>query len=105
MKTDYQGSVKPHLEYGTTTWSTCVKTTQQAMDKVQNQALYIINDVIRSTPIKTMKQLTGIQPLNQQREVKNMVQLEKFRCLSNHLAKLKLDSLIENGLKRSSCVH
>ena len=105
LKTVYQGSVRPHLEYGSTAWSTCAKTTQQALDKVQNQALRIITGAMRSTPIKAMEQLTGIQPLNQRREAKIMVQAQKFRCLPDHPMKSKLDSLTKNRLKRSSFVH
>ena len=105
LKTVYQGSVRPHLEYGSTAWSTCAKTTQQALDKVQNQALRIITGAMRSTPIKAMEQLTNIQPLNQRREAKIMAQAEKFRCLPDHPMKHKLDSLTKNRLKRSSFVH
>ena len=105
LKTVYQGSVRPHLEYGSTAWSTCAKTTQQALDKVQNQALRIITGAMRSTPIKDMEQLTSIQPLNQRREAKIMVQAEKFRCLPDHPMKHKLDSLTKNRLQRSSFVH
>ena len=83
----------------------CEKTTQQALDKVQNQALRIITGAMRSTPIKAMEQLTGIQPLNQRREAKIMVQAQKYRCLPDHPMKSKLDSLTKNRLKRSSFVH
>ena len=75
------------------------------MDKVQNQALRIITGAMRSTPIKEMERLTGIQPLNQRREAKIMAQAEKFRCLPDHPMKQKLDSLTKNRLKRSSFVH
>ena len=105
LKTVYQGSVRPHLEYGSTAWSTCAKTTQQALDKVQNQALRIITGAMRSTPIKAMEKLTGIQPLALRREAKIMVQAEKFRCLPDHPMKQKLNGLTKNRLKRSSFVH
>ena len=105
LKTVYQGSVRPHLEYGSTAWSTCAKTTQLALDKVQNQALRIITGAMRSTPIKEMEKLTGIQPLSQRREAKVMMQAEKFRCLPDHPMKQKLNSLTKNRLKRGSFVH
>ena len=37
LKTVYQGTGRPHLEYGSTTWSTTAKTNQQALDKFQKQ--------------------------------------------------------------------
>ena len=63
LKSVYQGTVRPHLEYGSTAWSTTAKTNQQALDKVQNQALRLITGAMRSTPITEMERLTGVQPL------------------------------------------
>ena len=34
LKTVYQGTVRPHLEYGSTASSTTVATNQQALDKI-----------------------------------------------------------------------
>ena len=97
--------MRPHLKYGSTAESICVKTTQQALDKVQNQALQLINLHDGVNSINAMEQLTGIQPLKERREAKNMMQAEKFRCLPDHPMKPKLDSLTKNRLKRSSFVH
>ena len=105
LKTVYQGTVRPHLEYGSTVWSTTAKTNQQALDKVQNQALRLITGAMRSTPITEMERLTGVQPLGQQRDAKNMMQAEKFKCLTNHPMKTTLEGLTKNQLKRSSFVH
>ena len=54
LKTVYQGTVRPHLEFGSTAWSTTAKTNQQALEKVQNQALRLIAGAMRSTPITEM---------------------------------------------------
>ena len=105
LTTVYQGTVRPHLEYGSTAWSTTAKTNQQALDKVQNQALRLITGAMRSTPITEMERLTGVQPLGQRRDAKNMMQAEKFKCLTNHPMKTRLEGLIKNRLKRSSFVH
>ena len=105
LKTVYQGTVRPHLEYGSTAWSTTAKTNQQALDKVQNQALRLITGAMRSTPITKMERLTGVQPLGQRRDAKNMMQAEKFKCLTNHPMKTRLEGLTKNRLKRSSFVH
>ena len=69
INTVYQGTVRPHLEYGSTAWSTTAKTNQQALDKVQNQALGLITG---SKSITEMERLTGVQPLDQRRDAKNM---------------------------------
>ena len=61
LKTVYQGSVRPHLEYGATAWSTAAKTNLQSIDKVQNQALRIITGAIKSTPIVAMDTTTQKQ--------------------------------------------
>ena len=82
LKTVYQGTVRPHLKYGSSVWSTTAKTNQQALDKVQNQALRLTTGAMRSTPITEMERLTGVQPLGQRRDAKNMMQAEK--CLTNH---------------------
>ena len=105
LKTVYQGTVRPHLEYGSSAWSTTAKTNQQALDKVQKQALRLITGAMRSTPITEMKRLTGVQPLGQRRDAKNMMQAEKFKCLTNHPMKTRLEGLTKNRLKRNSFVH
>ena len=105
LKTVYQETVRPHLEYGSTAWSTTAKTNQQALDKVQNQALLLITGAMRSTPITEMERLTGVQLLGQRRDAKNMMQAEKFKCLTNHPMKTRLEGLTKNRLKRSSFVH
>ena len=42
LKSVYQGNVRPHLEYGSSSWMAAVMTHHQTLDKVQNQALRII---------------------------------------------------------------
>ena len=52
LKTIYQGSVRPYLEYGSCSWMTAAKSHQQNLNRVQNQALRIITGAMRSTPIQ-----------------------------------------------------
>ena len=47
----------------------------------------------------------GVQPLGQRRDAKNMMQAEKFKCLTNHPMKTMLEGITKNMLKRSSFVH
>ena len=70
LKTVYEGSVRPILEYSSTAWSTTAKTNQQSLDKIQNQALRMITGAMKSTPITFMKQTTAIQSLQKRRQAK-----------------------------------
>jgi len=105
LKTVYQGTVRPHLEYGSTAWSNAAKTTLHTLDLVQNQALRIITGAMKSTPIIGMEKLTTIQPLNTRRDKKSLLQAEKFKSLPDHPMKPKVEGLTKNRLKRISFVH
>ena len=78
LKTVYEGSVRPVLEYSSTAWSTTANTNQQSLDKIQNQALRIFTGAMKSTPITFMEQTTAIQPLQQRRQAKVLLQAEKY---------------------------
>ena len=52
-----------------------------------------------------MERLTGVQFLGQRRDAKNIMQAEKFKCLTNHPMKTRLQDLTKNRLIRSSFVH
>ena len=73
LKTVYEGSVRPVLEYSSTAWSTTAKTNQHSLDKIQNQALRIITGAMKYTPIIFMEQITA----------------EKYKCLPDHPIKEK----------------
>ena len=102
LKSVYQGTVRPHLEYGSSSWMTAAKTHQQTLDKVQNQALRIITGAMKSTPIPKMEQATGISPLNKRREGKAMVQAVKYQCTQNHPMSARLHQMSSGRLKRTS---
>ena len=55
LKTVYEGSVRPVLEYSSTAWSTTAKTNLQSLDKIQHQALRIITGTMKFTPIAFME--------------------------------------------------
>ncbi|XP_052280746.1 uncharacterized protein LOC127878267 [Dreissena polymorpha] len=93
------------MEYSSAAWSTTAKTNQQALDKVQNQALRIITGATKSTPIAFMEKLTGIQPLHERRQTKVLLQAEKFKSLPDHPIKARLTEGTKNRLKRGSFVH
>ena len=102
LKSVYEGNVRPHLEYGSSAWFTAAKSHDQALDKVQNQALRIITGAMKSTPIARMEKITNIPPLCKRRECKAMIQATKYKCLPNHPMKERLKQLSSDRLKRSS---
>ena len=104
LKTVYQGSVRPHLEYGATAWSTAAKTNLQAIDKVQNQALRIITGAMKSTPITAMEEVTGIQPLKTRRDMKILIQAEKFKCQQGHPMKERMGKPSRSRIQRDNFV-
>ena len=73
------------------------------VDGVQSRKL--ITGAMKSTPIKSMEEITGIPPLSQRRNAKLLIQARKYYFLPDHPMKLKLDSLTKNRLQRSSFVH
>ena len=84
LKTVYEGTVRPHLEYGAAAWNSASKTTLLSVDKVQNQALRIITGSMKTTPISAMEEVTGVQPLQDRRNMKTLLQAEKFKCQLDH---------------------
>ena len=84
LMTVYEGSVRPVLEYSSTAWYTTANTNQQSLDKIQKQVLRIITVAMKSTPITFMEQTTAIQPLQQRRQAKFLLQAEKYKCLPDH---------------------
>ena len=102
IKTVYEGSVRLVLEYSSTAWSTTAKTNQQFLDKIQNQALRIITDAMKSTPITFMEQTTAIQ---QRRQANVLLQAEKYKYLPDHPMNEKVEGRTKNRIKRSSFTH
>ncbi|XP_060580372.1 uncharacterized protein LOC132737134 [Ruditapes philippinarum] len=105
LKTVYQGTVRPTMEYSSATWSTTAKTNQQALDKVQNQELRIITGATKSTPIAFMEKLTGIQTHQERRQTKVLLQANKYQSLPDHPMNSRLEGFTKNRLKRCSFVH
>ena len=70
----YVENVMPALEYGMATWETAAKSNLDRLTKVQNQATRIMTGAIKSTPVKDLESITGIQPLCDRRDMKMLVQ-------------------------------
>ena len=84
LKQVYQGTIRPHLEYGSCSYMTAAQAHQNTLEKTQNQALRIITEGLRSTPIAAMQSITGIPPLKQRWNEKALIQLVKTKALEDH---------------------
>ena len=81
LKQVYIGSVRPVLEYGSSTFVTEASTALQKLDKVQNTGLRIISGGMKSIPIHEMESLAGLKSLKEQKEENIVLQTEKYKRL------------------------
>ena len=105
LKQVYSGSVRPQLEYGATSWGTAAKTNTNKLNKVQNASLRIITGAMKTTPITEMEKTAKIQPLDDRRKEKVLIQGEKMKRLPSHPLHKKLGEHTKSRLKRSSPNH
>ena len=101
----YIGNIRPHLDYGSTTCSSASKTSNYTLDKVQNQALRLITVSMRSTPNKIIEETTTIQPLSKRRDMRIMIQAERYKCSPSHPMKTKIHGMTKHRVKRESFIH
>ena len=105
LKQVYTGSIRPIVEYASTSWMTASKTTKNKLDKVQNAGLRIILGAMKTTPISQMEMTADLEPLEARREYKALLQAEKLKRLPSHPLHEKLEGLTKNRLKRQSLKH
>ena len=79
LRNGYIRTIRPHLEYGSTRLSSASKSAIYTLDEVQNQALRLITGSIKSTPIRVMEETTAIQPLSKRRDMRNIIQAERYK--------------------------
>ena len=70
LKRLYTGRVRPVLEYGMTTRGTTAKSNFDRVSKVQNQATCTITGAMKLTPIMDLETITGLQSLDDRRDLK-----------------------------------
>ena len=99
------GRVRPTLEYGVTAWGTAAKSNFDRVSKVQNQAARIITGAMQSTPIHELETITGLQSIETRRDTKILCQAAKFKRLTNHPMKKRMDQPAKKRLKRGSFIH
>ena len=105
LKRLYTGRARPTLEYGITAWGTAAKSNFNKVSKIQNQVTRIITGAMKSTPIMELETATGLEPLEDRRDTKILVQAAKFKRLPTHPMKERLGEPIKGRLKRESFVH
>ena len=106
LKRLYTGRVRPVLEYGMTAWSTTAKSNFDRVSKAQNQAARIITGAMKSTPIMELETITGLQSLDDRRDLKLLNQAAKFkRRLQDQTMRQRLSQPTKWGLKRESFIH
>ena len=99
-KNMYFGTIRPHLDYGSTTSSSASKTSNYTLDKVQHQALRLITGSMRSTPIKIMEETTAIPPLSKIRDMRIMIQAKRYKCSPCHPNEDQIHGMTKNRIKR-----
>ena len=105
LKRLYTARVRPVLEYGMTAWGTTAKSNFDRVSKVQNQATRIITGAMKSTPIMELEIITGLQSLDDRRDLKLLSQAAKFKRLQDHPMRQRLSQPTKGRLKRESFVH
>ena len=105
LKQVYTGYVRPIMEYSSTAWSTSANTTKMKLDRVQNWGLRMVLGAMKTTPITDMEKTADIEPLDNRRNTKVLLQGEKMRRLTSHPLHNRLSEGTKNRLKRKSLNH
>ena len=101
----YTTTVRPAMEYASTTWGTAAKTNKSRLDKIQNMALRVILGAMKNTPVRDMEKTANVEPLERRRSLKILIQGEKLRRLPSHPLHTNLAQPTKNRLKRQSLNH
>ena len=66
----YTATVRPHMEYASSAWSSAAKINLDQLTKTQNAGLRIITGGMKTTPISDLERTTGLLSLGERREEK-----------------------------------
>ena len=105
LRNVYIETIRPHLEYGSTTLSSASKSAIYTLEKVHNQALRLITGSMKSTPIRVMEETTAIQPLSKRRDMGNIIQAERYKCSPSHPMRKRMDAMTKHRIKRESFIN
>ena len=101
----YTATVRPHMEYASSAWSSAAKTNLDQLTKTQNAGLRITTGGMKTTPISELERTTGLLSLGERREEKLLRQREKMKRLPSHPLHSKFEAPTKNRLKRQSPNH
>ena len=105
LRNVYIGTIRSHLEYGSTTLSSASKSAIYTLGKVQNQASRLITGSKKSTLITVMEETTAIQPLSKRRDMINIIQAERCKCSPSHPMRKRMDVITKHRIKKESFIH
>ena len=88
-----------------TAWGTVAKSKFDRVSKVQNQATRIITGAMKSTPIMELETITGLQSLDDRKDLKLLSLAAKFKRLQDHPMRQRLSQPTKRRLKRESFIH
>ena len=80
----YTATVRPTMEYASTTWGMAAKTNKSRLDKVQNMALRVILGAMKTTLVHDIEKTANVEPLERRRSLKILIQGEKLRRLPSY---------------------
>ena len=60
---------------------------------------------MKSTPIRVMEETTAIQPLSKKRDMRNIIQAERYRCSPSHPMRKRIDAMTKHRIKMESFIH
>ena len=85
--------------------STAAKSNSSKLSRVQHQAMRMMTGAMRSTPISAMETVTGLQPLEDRREIQIRTQAAEFKRLQDHPIHKRMNQPTRGKLKRSNFLH
>lgn len=84
LRNTYKTYIRPVLTYGSEALVTAAATNINKLEIVQNQALRIITGGVKSTPLVSMRILTGMEPIEISIQRLALLQYEKLIRIPNH---------------------
>ena len=60
---------------------------------------------MKSTPTRVMEETTAIQPLSKRRDMKNIIQAERYKLSPSHPMRERMDAMTKHRLKKESFIH
>ena len=60
---------------------------------------------MKSTPIRVIEGTTAIQPLSKIRDMRNIIQAERYKCSPSYPKRKRMDDMTKHRIKRESFIH